>query len=154
MVRRRRLASGGRDLQERALQEHGDLAHLARQLAAEKAMVGKFLVEGSCRTINQWPGVCIVACPFFGVLEKKHPSPKFCIISMFWCTCLKFEKRVCNFEISINSLYFAFAWSLSHLPRLRGVGRTFSSNPGAVAGELAIQSQLFASTFEACETGW
>ena len=96
MVRRRRsslLASGARDLQERALQEHGDLAHLARQLAAEKAIVGPISVGGSSRTINQWPGVgCLLHVPFWG-FWKKNPSPKCCIISMFWFTCLKFGKN-------------------------------------------------------------
>ena len=136
MVRRRRsslLASGARDLQERALQEHGDLAHLARQLAAEKAIVGPISVGGSSRTINQWPGVgCLLHVPFWGFWKKKSITEMLHHFHVLVYLLEVWKKWICNFEISINSLYFAFAWSLSHLPRLRGVGRTFSSNPGAV----------------------
>ena len=71
--------ASGRDLQERALQEHGDLAHLARQLAAEKAM--EKLVEYSLHQPVARGGYCCMS--LLGVLEKNIHHRNFASLPCF-----------------------------------------------------------------------
>ena len=108
----------------------------------------EIIVEYSLHQPVARGGYCCMS--LFGVLEKKSITE---ILHHFHVLMyMKFEKWICNFEISINSLLrICLAAYRIFLPA-SPFGRTFSSKKGAVAGELAIQSQLFASTFEACET--